>query len=210
MPSMPSLLPSTPFTRVLQNGVEILTLACGWWLIGLSVMTCVEMLGRKLFAFSLQGVDEIGAYTFAIVSAIGFSYALLTRGHTRVDFLVSRFSERTRAVLNFTAVITLAGIGVLAAYRAYAVLAETIDLGSTAASPLATPLWVPQSLWFLGFVVFAVATLVAAAHACVLLGAKAWPEMNKRYGPQTLEEEIESETTLHVDRHLERHAGAKP
>ncbi len=210
MPSMPSPLPSTPLTRALRNVVEVLTLACGWWLIGLSAMTCVEMLGRKLFAFSLQGVDEIGAYTFAIVSAIGFSYALITRGHTRVDFLVSRFSERTRAALNFAAVVSLAAIGVFAAYRAYWVLAETIDLGSTAASPLATPLWIPQSLWFLGFVVFALVALVAAAYACVLLTAKAWPEINKRYGPQTLEEEIESETMLHVGRRIDSGTGAKP
>ena len=29
--------------------------------------------------------------------------------------------------------------------------------------------------------------------------AGAWGNFNKRYGPQTLEEEIESETTLHLD-----------
>jgi TRAP-type C4-dicarboxylate transport system permease small subunit len=209
MPSLRSQLPSTRFTRGLQNVVEVLTIACGWWLIGLSIMTCVEMIGRKLFAFSLQGVDEIGAYTFAIVSAIGFSYALITRGHTRVDFLVSKFSEKTRAALNFTAIVTLAAIAVFAAYRAYQVLVETIDLGSTAASPLATPLWIPQSLWVLGFAVFAVMASIAAAYACILLLAKNWPELNRRYGPQTLEEEIESETMLHIEQHHD-HAATKP
>ncbi|HVF63880.1 MAG TPA: TRAP transporter small permease [Casimicrobiaceae bacterium] len=204
---MPSSLPSNRFTRGLTGLVDVLTLACGWWLIGLALMTCVEMVGRKLLKFSLQGVDEIGAYTFAVVSTIGFSYALITRGHTRVDFLVSRFSAPVRAALNFTAVITLTAIAVFGAYRAYRVLAETIDLGSTAASPLATPLWIPQSLWVIAFALFAVVTLVTAAYACKLFAAKAWPELNKRFGPQTLSEEIESETMLHVERDFPTRAG---
>ena len=53
--------------------------------------TCVEMVTRKLFNFSLQGVDEIGGYTLAVTSALGlFVHAAGTRGHTRVDFLLSR------------------------------------------------------------------------------------------------------------------------
>ena len=72
-------MPSNPFTRALRGAIEFATLACGWWLIALSVATCVEMVGRKLFGFSLQGVDELGGYTLAVTSAIGFSYTLLLK-----------------------------------------------------------------------------------------------------------------------------------
>jgi hypothetical protein len=37
------------------------------------VATCVEMVSRKLFNYNLQGIDEIGGYTLAVTSAIGFS-----------------------------------------------------------------------------------------------------------------------------------------
>jgi TRAP-type mannitol/chloroaromatic compound transport system permease small subunit len=197
---MRSILPSNRLTRTLQGIVEFFTIACGWWLIALSVLTCTEMLGRKVFGFSLQGVDEIGSYTFAVVGAFGFSYTLITRGHTRVDFLLSRFSAKQRGILNFTAMITLAAVAVFFVYRAFDVLAESISLGSTAASPLATPLWLPQSIWLFAYIVFAVTALVAAGYACSLLAARAWGKLNNRYGPQTLEEEIESETTIHIDR----------
>jgi hypothetical protein len=51
--------------------------------------------------------------------------------------------------------------------------------------------------------------LVAAGYACGLLVAGKWRQLNKRFGPQTLEEEIESETTVHVERHIPWHEEAK-
>lgn len=196
-------MPTNPFTRALQSAIEFFVLACGWWLIALTLLTCVELVGRKLFRFSLQGVDEIGGYTLAFVSALGFSYTLITRGHTRIDFLLSRFSVTTRAILNCTAMVTLAAMAVFAAYRGYFVIAESLEFQSRSTSPLQTPLWIPQSLWYLGFLLFAIAACVLAGHA-VALFAKHKKELNKRYGPQTLDEEIESETagTIHV--HVER------
>ena len=97
------------------------------------------MLGRKLFGFSLQGVDEIGSYTYAIVGAFGFAYALITRSHTRVDFLLSRFPVRVRAGLNLLAMLSLALLALLCLWRGANVVLESRDLGASAATPLATP-----------------------------------------------------------------------
>lgn len=190
---MRQVLPDNRFTALLHRVIDTATLACGWWLLALSAITCIEILGRKFFGFSLQGVDEIGSYTFAIVTGFGFSYALICAGHTRVDFLLARFPPRVRAVLNATAMVTLAGMAAFAAYRAAHVLADSHALVSTAPTPLATPLWWPQSIWFAAYTLFAVATAYAAAHACLLLLKGQWRTLNSRYGPQTLEEEIAAE-----------------
>jgi TRAP-type C4-dicarboxylate transport system permease small subunit len=187
------VLPENRFTSVLHGVIELATLACGWWLLALSAITCIEILGRKFFGFSLQGVDEIGSYTFAIVTGFGFSYALICAGHTRVDFLMARFPPRGRAVLNAIAMATLAAMAGFAAWRAGHVLADSRALVSTAPTPLATPLWWPQSIWFAAYALFAVTTLYAAAHACLLLAIRQWRTLNSRYGPQTLEEEIAAE-----------------
>jgi TRAP-type mannitol/chloroaromatic compound transport system permease small subunit len=205
---MRSILPSDPLARTLHRIVDFFAIACGWWLLGLSALTCVEMLGRKVFGFSLQGVDEIGSYTFAVVGAFGFSYALITRGHTRVDFLLSRFSGTQQAILNFTAMITLAAMGLFFVYRAVDVVSESVALGSTAATPLATPLWIPQSVWLLSYVVFALTALAAAGYAVAALARRNWGVLNRRYGPQTLEEEIESESTVHLGKPAAAPAGA--
>jgi TRAP-type C4-dicarboxylate transport system permease small subunit len=187
------VLPENRFTSLLHRLIDVTTLACGWWLLALSAATCLEILGRKFFGFSLQGVDEIGSYTFAIVTGFGFSYALICAGHTRVDFVLSRFSSRPRALLNTLAMLTLAGMAAFAAWRAGHVLADSRALVSTAPTPLATPLWWPQSIWFAAYALFAVATVYAAGHAAFLLWKRQWRMLNSRYGPQTLEEEIAAE-----------------
>jgi TRAP-type C4-dicarboxylate transport system permease small subunit len=140
-------MPPNAASRLLERSIDVLVLAVGWWLILLSVATCVEMVSRKLFAFSLQGVDEVGGYTLAIAGAIGFSYTLITRGHTRIDFLVGKLPERARSVLNMLAMVTLAGMAVFAVSRGWVVLSESIEFQSHSTTPLQTPMWLPQSMW---------------------------------------------------------------
>ncbi|RZL86205.1 MAG: TRAP transporter small permease [Variovorax sp.] len=195
---MKTLLPPDSVSRGLTRVCDWTVIACGWWLIALSAMTCVEMLGRKVFSFSMQGIDEIGSYTYGIVGAFGFAYTLITRSHTRVDFLLSRFPAKTRALLNLLAMLSLAALSLLCLWRGYQVVAESIDLGSTAATPLATPMWIPQSIWLGGYLMFALVAAWAAIDALRLFLKGRTQELNSRFGPQTLEEEIEAETDIHL------------
>lgn len=195
---MKTLLPPGHVSRSIAAFTDVAALACGWWLIALSAVTCVEMLGRKVLGFSLQGVDEIGSYTYAFVGSIGFAHTLITRSHTRVDFLMSRFSPKVRAVLNLLAMVTLAGLAFLCLWRGLQVVLESIDLKATASTPLATPMWLPQSIWLAGYVLFALVAAWAAIDAVRLFLRGDTEALNDRFGPQTLEEEIEAETDLHL------------
>ena len=195
---MKTLLPPGRASRAMTALTDTAALACGWWLIALSVATCVEMLGRKLLGFSLQGIDEIGSYTYAIVGSIGFAHALISRSHTRVDFLLSRFPLRLRSALNLLAMLTLTAFAAISLWRGLHVVLESIDLGATASTPLATPMWIPQSIWLGGYVLFATVAGWAAWDASRLWLRGAHAELNDRFGPQSLEEEIEAETDLHV------------
>jgi TRAP-type mannitol/chloroaromatic compound transport system permease small subunit len=195
---MKTVLPPGKASAALAACTDVAALACGWWLIALSAVTCVEMLGRKVLGFSLQGVDEVGAYTYAVVGSIGFAHTLITRSHTRVDFLISRFSTRARAVLNLLAMLSLAGLAVLCLWRGLHVVLESIDMGSTASTPLATPMWIPQVIWLLGYVLFSLVALLAAWHALRLFVQGHHAQLNEQFAPQTLDEEIEAETELQV------------
>ena len=66
-------MPKNAFSRFLEAGTSVLVVICGWWLVLFSLASCFEMVSRKLFQYSLQGVDEIGGYTLAITSAVGFA-----------------------------------------------------------------------------------------------------------------------------------------
>lgn len=186
-------MPPNLFSRSLTRLVDTLVLIVGWWLVILSILTCVEMVTRKLFNFSLQGVDEVGGYTLAVCAAIGYSYTLITRGHTRIDFLVGKLPVKARAAINALAMVTLAAMALFCISRAWVVLSESIEFQSHSTTPLQTPMWIPQTAWFVGWVIFAVICVYLAGHALWLLLRGESDALNKAYGPQTLEEEIESE-----------------
>jgi TRAP-type C4-dicarboxylate transport system permease small subunit len=181
-----------PIARFFGPPARLLAVLSGWWLLALSFLTVAEILLRKLLSVSIQGVDEIGGYTLAVVSAFGFASALLVKGHTRVDFLLGRLPGRLRAALNVAAYALLAGLAAFAAWRGWAVLSESIEFQSHANSPLQTPLWLPQSAWLAGIAVFAAASGAMAAHALLLL-ATDWRRVNRLYGPLTVEEEVDIE-----------------
>ncbi|MEF7617277.1 TRAP transporter small permease [Aquincola sp. MAHUQ-54] len=197
---MKTILPPGATSRHLARVADFTVIACGWWLIALSGLTCIEMVGRKLLGFSLQGVDEIGSYTYGIVGAFGFAYALITRSHTRVDFLLSRFPLRVRSLLNLLAMLSLAALALLCLWRGWHVVMESVDLGATAATPLATPMWIPQLIWLGGYLMFALVSAWAAFDAARLFVRGRTDELNARFGPQTLEEEIEAETEIQLAR----------
>lgn len=204
-------MPPNLFSRSLTRLVDTLVLIVGWWLVILSILTCIEMVTRKLFNFSLQGVDEVGGYTLAVCAAIGYSYTLITRGHTRIDFLVGKLPAKARAALNALAMLTLAAMAVFCILRGWVVLSESIEFQSHSTTPLQTPMWIPQSIWFVGWVIFAMICVYLALHALLLLVRGETTALNKTYGPQTLEEEIESEAgeVLEHLREEQKHEGVK-
>ncbi len=188
-----------PIARWLGPPTRILALVGGWWLLFLSFLTCFEIIGRKLFSFSLQGIDEVGGYTTAVFSSLALAWALVAKSHTRVDFLLAHMPKLLRAGLNALAYLLLAALGVFVAWRGYDVLDETLLFDAHSVSPLGTPLWIPQGLWLVGMVVFAIAAVALAVHALWLLLADR-PRLNDLYGPMTLDEEVAIEASAVVAR----------
>jgi len=144
----------------LDRGVKKLVdgacLLCGWALLVVVFLMCFEVVARKVFHFSIQGADEIGGYTIAIISCFGFAAALCHRDHVRIDLFIARAGSRLRHWLDVLAYLVTAVVATVIAWRAYGVLAETVEFGSVSTSPLQTPMWIPQVLWFSGLLLFAV------------------------------------------------------
>jgi TRAP-type C4-dicarboxylate transport system permease small subunit len=156
------------------------------------VLTCVEILGRKFFGFSLNGVDELGGYAFAIVTAFGFSLALVRRTHTRVDIALERMPRGAQAVMNMLAAVALAGVAVFMAARAWAQMQESLELMAVSNSPLQVPMWIPHGLWFVGLALFAVIASLLAARA-LSLSLTNHRALNASFGPPSIQREVEEE-----------------
>ncbi len=174
--------------RGIEGGSRIGALLCGYLLLFLSFLVGFEVVARKLFGFSLQGADEIGGYILAILATIGFSYTLLQRAHTRIDVSIVHFGQGTQRALNVFAMLSMAAFAVFMAWRGGAAFTETLEYGSIANSPLATPLWIPQSIWLAGLVVFALTASGLAIWAVYLLVRR--PEdVNAHFGAVTHRED---------------------
>lgn len=178
--------------RTLDHVTKLTAILAGYALLGLSFAICLEIIMRRLFAFSMQGVDEIGGYVLAGVCAFGFAYALMNRAHTRIDLLLVRGGPRVQVALNLLSAVLMAGIASFMAWRAYATLTRSIGFGSLAATPLQTPTWIPQLVWFSGFLLFAIVACFILIRSLVALRWGA-AEVNALIGPVTLGQEIKEE-----------------
>jgi TRAP-type C4-dicarboxylate transport system permease small subunit len=151
----------------------------------------LEILGRKFFATSFKGIDELGGFVLAITAAVGASCAMAQRSHTRVDVFLVRFPTGVQRWLNALAMVTFAGFSGFAVWRGAAVLRDTLEYGSSATN-LEQPLWVPQSLWLIGLSLLALISLAYAVHAVFLL-VTGRPELNAWYGPAGAQDELQAE-----------------
>jgi len=173
----------------------------------LALVVTVETLARKIFNFSLQGADELGGYALAIGSTLAFGLALAGRNHIRVDVFHERFPRRVKAALNWASVMLLAATAVLFAAVSVRVLEESYAYRSTAQTPWATPLIVPQSLWYAGLAIFMLIALGFAARATWLLLARRIDELNDEFHPHSVKEELKEELEDFAQR---RETGKEP
>jgi TRAP-type C4-dicarboxylate transport system permease small subunit len=161
--------------------------------LALSVVVTIETLARKLFNFSIQGADELGGYSLAIGSTIAFSLAVIGRNHIRVDVFHEMFPRRMKAALNWLSIVLLAAMAILFVAVSFRVLDESLAYRSTAQTPWATPLILPQSLWYAGLVVFMLIAVGYAARASWLLFTRRIDELNEEFHPKSTKEELKEE-----------------
>ena len=143
-------------------------LAVGAMLLACAAFVLLDIVLRQV-GTSFGGTDEISGYAMAIATSWGMGYTMLELGHVRIDLLRSRLASRGRAAMDLGAMLVLAAVITLIAVQCWPVLANSIANGSTANTPLETPLpWV-QVPWFAGWVWFgAMAWLTLAASAVLV------------------------------------------
>lgn len=176
-----------------QRLERVLANLFGLCFLGLSFLVTVETLLRKAFNFSLQGAAELGGYALAVGSAIGFCLAVTSRSHIRVDVFHERFPPALQAFLNWLSAVTLGALGLFLVGVCWRVVSKTVEYGSAAQTPWATPLIYPQSVWYAALVAFAVYAVVHALHACRLYFTGRREELLVEFHPKSAKEELKDE-----------------
>ena len=153
----------------LQRSSHWLTLLGGYALLASALLVCADVMVRKGFNLSLRGADELSGYALAISTSFGCVYAFFHRSHIRIDFVYRLLPRRIQSVLDIAAAVSLGVLATVAAYFAMGQFWEAMSFGALANTPLRTPLWIPQSLWAIGYGLFLVAVLVTIAESVLQL-----------------------------------------
>ncbi len=157
----------------LEGGARVLARLAGGLVLATALVVGVEVALRGLAGYSLGVMHEMSGYVLAIVSAWSFTFALFCKQHIRIDIAYLYMPAGVQRLMDVLAYGFLAVFAVLLASAAWEVLSRAWLRGSTATTGLATPLWIPQSAWFFGLFLFALAvTLVLARLVLALLSGE--------------------------------------
>lgn len=154
-------------TKWLKAYSKIAVYICGALIFISVLLITLEVLLRKFFAVSFGGVDEISGYMLGICISWSLAYVLYEKMHIRIDVLYDKLRNKSKAYLDLLSMaFTLLFISFLS-YYAGLVAFTSIEKSSVANTPLGTPLWIPQTSWFLGFVFFLIVILTLFIKALV-------------------------------------------
>ncbi|WP_116472530.1 TRAP transporter small permease [Zobellella maritima] len=159
----------------------------------LSLLVVVETLLRKFFSVSLQGVDELGGYALAVGATLSFTLALLGRTHMRIDIFHEKLPKSLQTLFNWLSAVLMALFGIFLFWVCLQIVQETLDYGSTAQTPWATPLKYPQGIWLAGLTVFAFAATLYSLRATWLLLSGRTGQLNEEFHPKGVSEELKEE-----------------
>ncbi|MFK7793212.1 MAG: TRAP transporter small permease subunit [Devosiaceae bacterium] len=140
---------------------DFVAVAAGLALLLTAAYILADVILRR-FDASFGGTDEISGYVMAGVTSWAMGYALTKLAHVRIDLLRVKLPPLGRALMDCLALWTLAATALFVALQGWPVLARSIRLGSTANTPLETPLWIPQAIWWSGWAWFALSASVLA------------------------------------------------
>ena len=165
----------------------------GFALLGCALLIGIDLILRKTLGISMGGADEIAGYVLAVTSAWAFPVTLLKRSHIRVDILYARLGLKPRVALDLFALACMAVLVSTLAFHAWNVLQDSIDYRSVSNTPLQVPQWIPQSIWFAGYLFFALTLLSLALVSLGHLLRGRWGAVSALIGINTVEQEIEEE-----------------
>ena len=176
-------------------------LLTGVFYVLVSVSVAYEVVVRKLFNVSMMGIDEMSGFVLAMGTSWGFAFALLHRGHIRIDSVMLVLPQRARAFLDILGLIMIVGfVGILTWY-AKDLLIRSAELGSNALL-VDFPLWIPQALWVTGFATFLVLGVLLLLRALIAFFAGDLAKLHALIGSRSVTEEVDREKQA-VERYRE-------
>jgi len=179
----------TPLRHALNKIATAMAYIAGWNYIVCSLLITFDVVARRHFGMSSKATVEISGYCLAGGIAWGLAHALAQRCHIRVDVLVNRFPPGIRRFLHALALLLLCVFAVFIAWAALSLAEESVLFDAHDNTALSIPLILPQGVWAVAIVFFAVLVIVMSVEVLLLLATGQGAEVEKLLGPRTLQDE---------------------
>jgi TRAP-type C4-dicarboxylate transport system permease small subunit len=103
--------------RVLETLAKFCAIVAGFILTGITLMTCVSLIGRNTTGATLVGDFELTGVTAGAAIALFLPWCQVRRGNIIVDFFTAKCSERTNERLDRVGALLLGMALALLAWR---------------------------------------------------------------------------------------------
>lgn len=128
----------------------------GVLLVAIAVLVNVEVVARGVFNTSTLIADEYSGYLFTWLTLLGLGYALQQGTFLRVEGLIERLPPRGRAWADFVSALVGLVVAAICTYSTALLVLSTYRFGTVSIQPSATPLWMPQAVLPVAFLVLVV------------------------------------------------------
>jgi TRAP-type transport system small permease protein len=125
-------------------------LVCEIGIVVIAVVVLTEIVTRNFFHFSFEASEELGGYIVVGISFLSLPVCQVYRSYHHVQFIQTRLSPRMRAASHILFDLLSLGFCLLLVWQLSRFVLQTWRAEDVAATLLATPLWIPQSLMPLG------------------------------------------------------------
>jgi TRAP-type C4-dicarboxylate transport system permease small subunit len=160
----------TAGASLIDTGCEAI---CGLFLLAMIVMIGAEAIARNVFGTSLQVTDEVGGYLLVALTFLSMSVAESHGAFHRVEFVQMRLSPSGRMISQIIFELVSLAATALVTWQLVRLALNSLRTEDVAPTPLATPLWMPQTSMGVGTALLCLALMrtIAAKMRYLRAGA---------------------------------------
>lgn len=145
-----------PHTRVsdaIDRFIVAVASVVNWIWVVLILLIVLNVALRYLFGTNIVALEEAQWHLYAIGFMLGLGFAVDQDGHVRVDVLAERFSDRTRAWIEFLGLLLVVlPLVVIILWQAWPFVMRAYELDEVSAAPGGLPYrWAIKSVILIAF-----------------------------------------------------------
>ena len=142
------------FKNWIDKASDIGAYLSGLFMILIVLLIITEIILRTFFKTSTLIADEYSAYFFVVVVMLGIPYTLKENGHIKITLITSRLSKKLRLFFEVGAILIALSLSLFILYHSVLMVYDAYSLEMTADSIAETPIFIPQFVIPIGFLLF--------------------------------------------------------